>query len=126
MLYSLFSSRNADPNILTANLDGIRRDRNDGRQAQHLACLHVKASTVSRTFNLIAEQLAFAERPVIVRAQVGDRVKLSVDIAEANSPAARLEHLHLSCRDVGYFGYFHEFADSHSIQLLVYPEVTCT
>ena len=75
-----------------------RLDGEDGRERERLPAADVDVRAVPRADGvaLVEVEVALAERPVVVRAAILDRVDLAAEVVDAHRDLARVDDLHLA------------------------------
>src|SRR5579885_3637648 len=84
--------------LAVAQFDGIGVHGHHRRQGQRLAAAYVEAGAVARALDLGAIELALIERPLVVRADVVDRIDSAVHVAQRDRQAVDLDDTHFASR----------------------------
>src|SRR5579872_5927536 len=91
-------------NRITLHLHREAADRHDRRHPSDGSRAHVEARAVALALRLEAVETALADRAVVVRADVLDRIDLALDVAQGHLHAAHVDDLHRAARHLRKLG----------------------
>src|SRR5207249_182881 len=78
--------------ILAFDPDGVRVYRHDSREGEHGTRADVEACAVPWTDDFVTVEVAFAKRAAVVRAHIGQRIHLAVDLAQGDACIVHFEY----------------------------------
>jgi hypothetical protein len=84
--------RDFDPNVVTFHFDLMGRRGMDGRHGHGLARTNIEPRPMPRADDLKTLDVAFAQRPAVVRAGVFNRKEVAIEMKNDHEPIVHLEH----------------------------------
>jgi len=88
--------------------DAVARDGLLGRRTNDLSCPNVERRAMPRTGHLVARNLSLGQGPASVRARVGEREELAVDIEQGDLLALDVDQSRLTGLDFVCLRYLHK------------------
>jgi hypothetical protein len=99
----------SDVDIVAPDLDAMTADGLERRQAERPAGADVESGAMARTADLAPfEEVSLGERTAIVRANIVDRVVLTVEIEHCDRPAVDVHEDPASRRKLGSLRHDHK------------------